>query len=96
MLQALQTGTPVIATRIGEIENIIDGPEGAAGILLEHQRDTELFTRSLQEAMAAMLDTSARKRYARAARKKGETYSMDKVARDYAAIYEKMLAESLQ
>ena len=70
MLQALQTGTPVIATRIGEIENIIKGPEGAAGILLEHQRDTELFTRSLQEAMAAMLSSSERERYARAAKRK--------------------------
>ncbi len=93
IIEALQTGTPVIATRIGEIESMIDGPEGAAGILIECQRDTNLFIRSLQEAMVAMLVTSERKKYARAAKKKGETYSMDKVARNYVALYEKMLAE---
>jgi hypothetical protein len=33
------------------------------------------------------------KAYASAAREKGKTYSMDRVARDYAALYESMLAE---
>jgi glycosyltransferase involved in cell wall biosynthesis len=91
IIQALQTGTPVIATRIGEIESMIDGPEGAAGILIEYQRDTDLFTRGLQEGMAAMLVSSERQRFARAAKKKSKTYSMDKVARDYAAIYDRLL-----
>jgi glycosyltransferase involved in cell wall biosynthesis len=93
IIEALQTETPVVATRIGEIGSMIDGPDGAAGILIEYQRDTDLFIRSLQEAMAAMLQTSERERYARAAREKGETYSMDRVARDYAALYESMLAQ---
>ncbi len=93
LIQALQMGTPVISTRVGEIGSMIEGSEGAAGILIEPERDTELFTKSLQEAMNAMLDTSAMKRYARAATKKGETYSMDKVAKDYTAIYENMLVE---
>jgi glycosyltransferase involved in cell wall biosynthesis len=91
IIEALQTGTPVIATRIGEIESMIDGPEGAAGILIEYQRNTDLFTRSLQEGMATMLATSERQRYARAAKMKSKKYSMDKVLRDYAAIYDKLL-----
>lgn len=91
IIQSLQTGTPVIATRIGEIEDMISGPEDEAGILLEYQRDTELFTASLREAMADMLITSERERYARAARERGKTYSMDKVARDYAAIYDELV-----
>ncbi len=93
IIEALQTGTPVVATRIGEIGSMIDGLDGAAGILIEYQRDTDLFIRSLQEAMAAMLETSERERYARVAREKGETYSMGKVAREYAALYETMLAQ---
>ena len=52
-----------------------------------------MFIRSLQESMAAMLETSERERYARVAREKGETYSMGKVAREYAALYETMLAQ---
>ena len=93
LLQSLQTGTPVIATRIGEIEGMTNGPEGAAGILIEEQRDTDLFTESLREAMSKMLITSKRKEYGRAAKKKGETYSMDKVASDYTALYERLLKD---
>jgi hypothetical protein len=44
--------------------------------------------------MAAMLDTPGWERYARAAKKKSEAYSMAKVTRDYVALYENMLAEA--
>ncbi len=93
MIQALQTGTPLIATRVGEIPGMMEGPDGPAGILIDYQRDTERFTRSLQEAMAAMLDGSTRDRYARAAREKGKTYSIEEVAREYAALYDRLLRE---
>jgi len=36
------------------------------------------------------------KGYARAAKENGETYSMDKVASEYAALYEDLLAEAAQ
>lgn len=93
LIEALQTGTPAIATRIGEIASMIEAPGGAAGILIEYQRDTNAFTKSLQEAMAAMLATPERERYARAARQTGKTYSMEAVARDYAAIYDRLLRQ---
>lgn len=93
LVQALHEGTPIVATRIGEIESIVEGPEGTAGILIEEQRDTNLFIESLQRAMAAMLDASERAKYARVATEKGKTYRMDKVAKDYVALYESMLVE---
>ncbi|MEW6635659.1 MAG: glycosyltransferase family 4 protein, partial [Actinomycetota bacterium] len=93
MIQALQTGTPLIATRVGEIPGMMEGHDGPAGILIDYQRDTERFTRSLQEAMAAMLDGSTRQRYARAAREKGKTYSIEEVAREYTALYDRLLRE---
>jgi len=43
--------------------------------------------------MAVMLVTSVRETYDRVAKETGKIYSMDKVARDYAALYENMLAE---
>ncbi len=47
-------------------------------------------TRSLQEAIAAaMLETTERERYARAAKEKSNAYDMDEVAKDYAAIYDR-------
>ncbi len=93
LIEALQTGTPVIATRVGEIGSMLEGPEGTAGILIENQRDTDLFIGSLQEALAAMLIPSEREIYARAAAEKSKIYSMGKVARDYAALYENVLAQ---
>lgn len=93
ILQALRAGTPVIGTKVGEIENILSGPEGTAGVLIEYQRDTESFTESLREAMTAMLDPYERNKGARAAEQKSKTYSMDKVSKDYTALYENLLAE---
>lgn len=93
IIEALKTGTPVIATRVGEIPNLLDGPEGLAGILIEHHRDTELFIEGLKNAMSEVLDSSKRQQYARAAVVQGKTFSMDKVARDYAAFYKDLLTE---
>jgi len=93
IIEALQTGTPVIATRVGEIGSMLEGPEGTAGILIDYRRDTDQFIEGLREAMATMLDGSEREKHALSAKAKGETYSMSKVAGDYAALYEDMLAE---
>lgn len=89
--QALREGTPVIATRIGEIPNMLEWSEDTAGILIQEQRDTELFTRSLQEAMGSIMETSKREVYARAAKERGKFYNLGKVAKDYSAIYEELL-----
>ena len=91
IIEALKTGTPVIATRVGEIPNLLDGPDGRAGILIELQRDTDLFVAGLQEAMSNALDVSERAEYTRAAEKKGKTFSMDRVAEEYVALYEDLM-----
>ena len=43
IIQAMQVGTPVIATKIGEIECMITRPTGLAGILIEPTDDTDKF-----------------------------------------------------
>lgn len=92
IIQALQTGIPVIASRIGEIETMI-APTGqsAAGILIDAVPDDEAFVRLLEGAMEAMLSPVQRSEYAAAAQKLGEGYSMDKLVAVYGALYESML-----
>jgi len=92
IIESLQAGTPVIATRVGEIGSMINGTEDPAGILIEYERDTDLFIRSLEEAMATMLDASVRERYARGAQEKSKQYSIGKVTSDYADLYENLLS----
>ncbi|WP_162924573.1 glycosyltransferase [Rubrobacter indicoceani] len=89
--QALQTGTPVISTKIGEIESMMDGTDGPGGILLDYERDTGLYIERLEEAMSRMMDGETREKYARLAGRKGETFSMEKVAKDYVRLYEELV-----
>ncbi len=93
IIQAMQEGTPVIATRIGEIEQMITPPTlPAAGILLECERNTEHFIDRLGVAMAEMLDPDRRKEFSAGARANAERYNMSHVATRYANLYSALLA----
>lgn len=92
IIQALQTGTPVIGTRVGEIATMI-APEGSlpGGILIDAVRDTEAFTISLSQAMEAMLSAGRRRKFARAAKKLGASYDMGRIAEEYGALYRDLI-----
>jgi glycosyltransferase involved in cell wall biosynthesis/GT2 family glycosyltransferase len=90
ILEAMQAGTPVVATRIGEIERMIVRPEGTAGLLIEYERDTALFADHLRAAMERMLDPSERRRFGADSAKLGSRYSMAVLAQDYATLYGKL------
>lgn len=93
IIQALQEGTPVISTRVGEIAAMVAPPgTDSGGLLLDPVRDTEAFTASLAEAMAAMLDPERRMRLAAGARALGAGYSIERLADAYAALYGRVLA----
>lgn len=91
IIQALQTETPIIATRTGEIESMI-APDGyeSGGILIEPLRNTDIFIQRLQEAMEKMLDDKYRKEVAKAAGKLGNNYAMEKIVGSYSDLYEAM------
>lgn len=60
----------MIATRIGEIGAILAPPgQKPAGILIEPERDTELFTQRLEDAMSAMLSAPRRKEFGAATKR---------------------------
>jgi glycosyltransferase involved in cell wall biosynthesis/septal ring factor EnvC (AmiA/AmiB activator) len=94
VIQALQTGTPLIASRVGEIETMLAPPhQKSAGLLIEPAADNELFIQSLVQAMELMLSPTCRNEYAAAARILGESYSMDKLVSVYGSLYESMLSK---
>jgi glycosyltransferase involved in cell wall biosynthesis len=93
VIEALQAGTPVVATRIGEIPSMIAPTGLPAGILIENQRDTDLFIDELKGALAAFLDASTRARFAANAARLGRNYRMEDVASHYLALYERILQE---
>jgi glycosyltransferase involved in cell wall biosynthesis len=95
IIQAFQAGTPVVASRVGEIETMLTPRDQApAGILIEPSEDNDLFVRSLEGAMEIMLSKPRRNEYAVAAKILGEGYSMDKLVSVYGRLYESMLAKT--
>jgi glycosyltransferase involved in cell wall biosynthesis len=95
IIQAFQTGTPVIGSRVGEIKTMLAPPDQMpAGVLIEPSQDDDLFIRSLEGAMEIMLSEARRNEYAEAARILGESYSMDRLVGVYADLYDSLLAET--
>lgn len=93
IIQALQAGTPVIATRIGEIETML-APEGCApgGMLIDYTKHTRRFIQHLCDAMEAMLEPGRRQAMASAASALGTRYRIERVADDYGDVYRRLLA----
>jgi glycosyltransferase involved in cell wall biosynthesis len=94
IIQAFQSGTPVVGTRVGEIATMLAPPDQMpAGVLIDPSPDDGLFVRALEGAMEIMLSEASRNEYAEAARTLGEGYSMDKLVSVYHRLYERLLAE---
>jgi glycosyltransferase involved in cell wall biosynthesis len=95
IIQAFQSGTPVIGSRVGEIQTMLAPPDQMpAGVLIEPSPDDDLFVRSLEGAMEIMLSEARRNEYAEAARILGEGYSMDKLVSVYCRLYESLLLKT--
>lgn len=94
VVEALQVGTPVIATRVGEIPSMLTPPGmEPAGILIDALPDSERFAEELAAAMEVMLSPERRAAYAHAAARCGATYSMDGLVDSYTSLYRGLLAE---
>jgi glycosyltransferase involved in cell wall biosynthesis len=95
IIQAFQSETPVIGSRVGEIATMLAPPDQMpAGVLIEPSEDDDLFVRSLEDAMEIMLSEPRRNKYAEAAKILGEGYSMDKLVSVYGRLYESLLVET--
>ncbi len=88
LIESLKAGTPIIATDVGEIRNVIDSGTASAGIAIPWSDDDAAFTRALSDAMLMMLDDKKRLKWSENAATFGTTYSFDALTSAYESIYE--------
>ena len=88
IIQAIQEGVPVIATDIGEIRKMLTGEEGLCGILLEPQRDTQMFAEDLSHKMEKILDLSSRENLRRQSTSLKPKFDLTNMIVRYETIYE--------
>ncbi len=94
IIEAMQAGKPVIATRTGEIESMLSTPEGTAGVLVEPIRETNRFIETVSAAMEIMLDPTRRSEFARLSQEKSRMYSMERMTSEYDEVYSSLLNET--
>lgn len=91
LIQALQSGTPVIATDIGEIPRIIHRDNQHGGLLISASQDSERFTERLVDAMLSMLSATVRENFRIGATAIAENYDIGELAAKYRSLYDRML-----
>ena len=88
LLEALETGTPIVASDVDGIPEALAG--GDAGILVPVDDPV-----ALGAAIARLLESEAlREQYGRAARARSQAYSVAKMTSGYATIYDEVTAGS--
>jgi glycosyltransferase involved in cell wall biosynthesis len=93
LIQAIQVGTPVVATRVGTIgEMLEDGPHRAGIVIEPHAEQSELVS-ALADAMARMSSDAFRRARAADARFIGRGLSIENCAERYISLYRQVLAQ---
>jgi glycosyltransferase involved in cell wall biosynthesis len=92
LIQAMQVGTPVISTDIGEIRTMLESGTAPSGIILPNLDDDSAFVAEIVDAMERTIDPHLRARLAEGARLLGADYRMDALAAKYLALYEEVLS----
>lgn len=83
LMEACAAGLPCIATQVGGVTEILGEEQG----LLVSPNSVEILAESMQE----MTSTTVRNQYARNASAAAEKFSCEKVAAEYATLYEKLI-----
>jgi len=92
IIQALQVGTPVVASDVGEISNMLENEAGErGGIIVKAVRDTDQFIANFAKAMEAILDARLRGELARNAQELGRKYDMGPLVEVYGGLYARIL-----
>lgn len=92
LIQAMQVSRPVIATDIGEISSMVMQPGEQAGIVVSYSDDTDIFVRSVSEAMLKIMDEDTHSKLKRGAELAADRYSMDRVGSDYIECYQTVIS----
>ncbi len=92
LIQAMQAGTPIVATRIGEIPAMLTMAKRSAGLSIAAQDDDGTFTAALRDAMVRMLDDGFRSRRAADAKAIAARYGMAELAESYDSLFDRLIA----
>lgn len=87
LIQAMQTGTPSVATAAGDIPSMLIDDDSAAGIVVPWLEDDREYVEELKVAMKQIMDQHVHAALADGARQRAEKYSMHQVASQYVDIY---------
>jgi glycosyltransferase involved in cell wall biosynthesis len=85
--EAREAGCAIVGTRAGGIPELLEG--GAAGVLVDPGEPQQLATK----LRWLLMDTHARAQLGARAKRNLESLSVERVAREYMAIYQRTLAE---
>jgi glycosyltransferase involved in cell wall biosynthesis len=88
LIESLKAGTPIIATDIGEIREIVEPGRRSAGIVVPWLDDDDAFTGAVADGMLRMVDDRRRARWTSTAVSFGKRYSFDALASAYEQLYE--------
>mgnify|MGYP003814763903 FL=1 len=91
LIQAMQVGTPVIATDVGEIASMLSRDGRRAGLVVPPTPDDTAFAESVAQAMLVLEDSATRAACARDAAALGQQFSMEAVATAYIACFDQVI-----
>lgn len=96
IIQALQVGTPVIATDVGEIANMLENEAGIrGGIIVKATRDSDQFIAAFADAMETILDDGLRRKLGVNAQELGRSYDMAPLVSIYGGLYADILEKPI-
>ncbi|MCH4090417.1 glycosyltransferase [Acetobacter sp.] len=96
LIQALQVGTPAIATEVGFVRSMMTGDDHSlAGLLLPLEEDDEIFQSFIMQAIREMMNDEERTAFAETALRCGARYGIDKVAEHYIRTYRRFRNEAI-
>ncbi|WP_081980811.1 glycosyltransferase [Neosynechococcus sphagnicola] len=94
LIECIQTSTPVIATDVGEVKNIVTFRSDnslVAGVLVAPEPNDTKFVGNLVSAMYKMLDRENHIAYVNAAKQIQNDFQIDKVTSQYDSVYNSLL-----
>ncbi len=96
LIQALQVGTPAIATDVGFVRSMMtDDDNNRAGLLLSLETDDEVFQASIVKSVRKMMNSGVRAAFSEAALRCGARYGIEKVAEAYINTYRRFRNEAI-
>jgi glycosyltransferase involved in cell wall biosynthesis len=87
-LECMAAGTPLVATRVGGLPDLID--DGHTGTLVP-PRDPAALSAAIDELIS---DPERREAVAAAARERAKEFSIDRIAERFASLYESLLDQA--